>query len=252
MRMRVSVKLVLFALVVAFSFALVPAVGAQPGQFVKGVLQPLADGFPKRAVTLVVIDDPGSRDDLYAKSLQAALKDASPVPINVVDEPSAVGGTWYTVKDVPTRDGGKEGYYLLCFTSFGVVTDLFIDPGTKEIGANLDQAKAVATTDLMPYVWVQRKNAPWGKSFTDLVKYGKANPGKLRYISYEVGSGHDLTAEIFMQQLGMKVQKIPQGTLQEACSTVGAGEGDFTVTDLATAMANINAGKRRSHHGTGR
>jgi tripartite-type tricarboxylate transporter receptor subunit TctC len=243
MKKRGACKAVLLGLFAVFCFALVPVAGAQPGQFVKGKLLPLADGFPKRAINIIVIDDPGSRDDLYAKVFQQALKDASPVNILVTDEPSAVGGTWYTVQDVAKRDGGSEGYYPMIISSFGVVTDLMVDPGTKEIGAKLDQLKMVINTEIMPYVWVQRKNAPWGKSFADLMKYAKANPGKLRYISYETGSGHDIAAEWVMYTLGVKVQKIPQGTLQEACSTVGAGEGDFTVTDLATAITNMNAGR---------
>jgi len=36
----------------AFTWALASAASAQPGEFVKGVLQPLADGFPKRTETI--------------------------------------------------------------------------------------------------------------------------------------------------------------------------------------------------------
>jgi hypothetical protein len=37
---------------IALALALVSAASAQPGEFVKGVLQPLADGFPKRTETI--------------------------------------------------------------------------------------------------------------------------------------------------------------------------------------------------------
>jgi tripartite-type tricarboxylate transporter receptor subunit TctC len=94
MNERISMKLVLFGLVLAFCLSLTPTVSAQPGEFVKGVLQPLADGFPKRTINLIVVDDPGTRDDLYAKSLQAASKGISPVNITVSCEPSASGGNW--------------------------------------------------------------------------------------------------------------------------------------------------------------
>ena len=31
-----------------------------------GVLQPLPDGFPNRAITIVNVDDPGTRDGIYS------------------------------------------------------------------------------------------------------------------------------------------------------------------------------------------
>ena len=244
MKTRVSMKLVLLGLLVAFSFAVVPVAGAQPGEFVKGVLQPLADGFPKRAINIIVVDDPGSRDDLYAKSLQAALKGVSPVNVTVSDEPAAVGGTWYTVQEVAKREGGSEGYYPIVVDSFGVPTDLHVEPGTKTIGAKLDQLNMVISTELFPFIWYQKKNAPWGPTFAGMVKYGKANPGKLRYISKEVGTGPDITAEWVMYAVGgLKVEKIPQGTSQEVASTVGSGQGDFAVTNLTTVLPNWQAGR---------
>jgi tripartite-type tricarboxylate transporter receptor subunit TctC len=96
----------------------------------------------------------------------------------------------------------------------------------------------IITTDIMPFVMIQRKNAPWGLTLAGMVEYGKANPGKLRYISIGVGSSIDITGEWLMQTFGVKVQKIPVGTHQECASTIGAGEGDFGVTTLDVAITN--------------
>ena len=68
MKTRVSGKVVWLSLVAAFTLALASGASAQPGEFVKGVLQPLADGFPNKAITLIVVDDPGSRDGIYART----------------------------------------------------------------------------------------------------------------------------------------------------------------------------------------
>jgi tripartite-type tricarboxylate transporter receptor subunit TctC len=243
MRTRVTRKLVFFGLSVALTLALVSTTLAQPGEFVKGVLQPLADGFPKRNINIVVVDDPGTPNDLYAKSFQAALKDISPVPILISNEPSAVGGTFYTIQDVARREGGADGYYPIVYSSFGNTTDLLVEPGTREIGAKLEQVSMVISTDILPYILIQRKNAPWGPTFAGMVKYGKENPGKLRYVSYEVGSANDITCEYTLHTLGLKVKKYPQGTRQECASTVGAGEGDFTMVGLAEAIPNSQAGR---------
>ena len=59
MKVCVSKKLVWLGLAVLFTLTLASGANAQPGEFVKGVLQPLADEFPKRPITIVVVDDPG-------------------------------------------------------------------------------------------------------------------------------------------------------------------------------------------------
>jgi tripartite-type tricarboxylate transporter receptor subunit TctC len=189
-----------------------------------------------------VVDDPGTADDLYAKTLQANLKGVSPVDIKVVCEPSAVGGTWYTVQDIPRRAGGRDGYYVVIAPAFGIATDLLCEPGTKKIQASLDQISMIISTEITPYVFLQRKNTPWGRTMADMVKYAKANPGKVKYISHEVGSGMDIAAMYVIHATGIDVKKIPQGSQQECASTVGAGQGDFTCTGLNVGFANYQAG----------
>ena len=244
MKRRVTKKLVLLGLAVVLTFTLASVAAAQPGEFVKGVLQPLADGFPKRPITLIVCDDPGSKDDLYAKAFQTALKDISPVRINTSNEPANEGGTWFTLKDIGGREGGNEGYYPIAIVGFfGVVTDIYTDPSAREVGANVDQLKMTIATETWPDVMIQRKNAPWGPTFAGLIKYMKENPNKARYISWGVGGGKDIACTYFVKTLGGSFTKIPQGTAQEAASTVGAGEGDYNNAPVDVAFAHWKAGR---------
>jgi tripartite-type tricarboxylate transporter receptor subunit TctC len=232
MKDRVSRKLVLLFLALAFTLAGASTASAQPGEFVKGVLQPLADGFPKRAISIVVVDDPGTRDDLYAKSLQQALASISPVPIVVSDEPAAFGGTFDKLKELRTREGGLEGYYPVVTDVWGAGTDPLTEPIKKELGMDIGDLRMVTITESITQFLMQRKNPPWGPTFLGMVKYAKENPGKVRYISKEVGSGIDISCSTIQSMAGIldKVKKIPQGTMQEVAATVAAGMGDFCQT----------------------
>ena len=243
MKDRVLRKLLFLGLVAMFFLTLVGAASAQPGEFVKGVLQPLADGFPKEAIKLVVVDDPGSKDDLYAKSLQAAARDMSPVSIMVNCEPSAEGGTWFTIKDVTRRHGGTDGYYpVTAGGCFGFVTDLLVDPQAEAIGAKLEWLNMIIATDIWPYTTIQRKNAPWGPTWAGLVKYGKENPGKLKLIA-RIGGGQHICTELFLKKVGVEVKVIPGGTFQDCASAVGAGAADFHMCPMDTAQANERTGR---------
>jgi tripartite-type tricarboxylate transporter receptor subunit TctC len=243
MKKRLSTKLALLGIAVAFTLSVASAAGAQPGEWVNGVLQPLADGFPSQPITLINIDDPGTRDGIYARTLQKILKDMSPVEILVSDEPAATLGTFYTLRDTLRRKGGPAGHYPAITTTFANVTDLLIDPITKETGMDASTMKVVIVTEYVPYVLLQRKNAPWGPTFKDLVAYAKANPGKLRYISRDVGSGGDIACEYMMSQIRMKVNKIPQPGWTAVVATIGSGDGDFGMTTTETALIGWESGR---------
>jgi tripartite-type tricarboxylate transporter receptor subunit TctC len=238
-----SKKLVLLFLAVVFTLTLASAASAQPGEFVKGVLQPLADGFPKHAITIIVVDDPGTVDGIYARSLQASCKGISPVPILVSDEPVAQGGTFDKIKDLRTREGNNDGYYPVVGSVFGPVTDLHTDPIAERLKMSPDDLNYIICTDMITRCFIQRKNAPWGKTFDSMVKYGKENPGKLRYIADGVGTGNDLCAHGIMKEVGITVKKIPMDSFEQVAATVGAGEGDFGLVWSQIALTHWQAGK---------
>ena len=84
MKSGASRNVMLLGLAMALNLALVSSASAQSGEFVKGVLQPLKDGFPNRPITLINADEAGSNDGIYGRVLQAALKGISPVDIIVL------------------------------------------------------------------------------------------------------------------------------------------------------------------------
>jgi len=53
MKKCLTVKLALLCFSVVFILALISTASGQPGEWVNGVLQPLEDGFPDRAITIV-------------------------------------------------------------------------------------------------------------------------------------------------------------------------------------------------------
>jgi tripartite-type tricarboxylate transporter receptor subunit TctC len=230
-----AAALALFATGVALSVS-GPALAAEK-------LKPLADGFPNRPLTLVIADDPGSREGVYAVNMQAALKEVSPVDIVVSNEPGPTFGTWFTIGDVETREGGKEGYYLVGMTIPGMTADLVVEPITKETGLTVEDMNPVIVTETIPYVGVQRKNAPWGATFADMVKYAKENPGKITYISNQVGSGNDIAMEWVAQQLGIKFNKIPAESTEAQAAAMGAGEGDWALTQAPAALQLVQSDK---------
>ena len=211
--------------------------------FENGKLLPLADGFPDRPITLVNVDDPGTRDGIYARSLQEALRDISPVEVLVSDEPAPSFGTFYAVQDIQDREGGNDGYYPIILTIPGSSADILVEPITEETGLTLDDLNLVVGTERIPYVLIQKKDAPWGKTFASLVEHIKANPGEVKYISHQVGTGNDLAMSWIIAQLGLEVNKVPAPSDPQVGAIVGAGEGDFSLAQADIALNAWQSGK---------
>lgn len=77
----------------------------------------------------------------------------------------------------------------------------------------------------------------------DLIKYAKANPAKLNYASGGNGSAGHLAGEMFKARAGIFALHIPYNGGNPAQLALLSGQVDFNFDNLATAAANIKAGK---------
>ncbi|MES2399723.1 MAG: tripartite tricarboxylate transporter substrate binding protein [Pseudomonadota bacterium] len=83
-------------------------------------------------------------------------------------------------------------------------------------------------------------------SVADLIKFAKANPGKLNYGSGGNGSAGHLAGEMFKAQAGIFAVHIPYNGGNPAQLALLSGQVDFNFDNLATASANIKAGKLKA------
>ena len=83
-------------------------------------------------------------------------------------------------------------------------------------------------------------------TLADLIKYAKANPAKLNYASGGNGSAGHLAGEMFKAQAGIFAVHIPYNGGNPAQLALLGGQVDFNFDNLATASANIKAGKLKA------
>jgi len=245
MKARGLMKVVLLSLVVALTLGGTSAALAQPGEFVKGVLQPLADGFPNKPITIIVVDEPGSRDGIYARTMQEACRGISPVDILVSDEEVAQGGSFYKMTDLEKRPGGNQGYFPFIFDLWGSSLDPLMEPVKEETGKDIDDLQAIISTEAIPYFVMQNKNVPWGPTWADFLKYANANPGKVKYGSSGPGSGTDIACSYILSKAGVldKLKKITSKNTAEASKNIAAGAGDIGCTDTQRMIPHHEAGR---------
>lgn len=81
------------------------------------------------------------------------------------------------------------------------------------------------------------------KSVKDLIAYCKANPDKLNYASGGNGSAGHMAGELLKFKAGIKMVHVPYAGAAAAQLSVLSGQTDLIFDNLASASANIAAGK---------
>jgi tripartite-type tricarboxylate transporter receptor subunit TctC len=213
--------------------------------FVDGKLQPLKDGFPKSPLSIVVIDEAGSDDGIYARQVQDAASAISPVDIKVLDRPEfgSTYGAWEGLDWIKDQRGGDEGYMVAVVTLPGSTIDLLATPVAADLGVTMESLNTVMLTESVPYVIVTRADAPWGDSFEDMLAYAKDHPGEVKYISRGPGAGPDLAMNNYANIAGVEFNTSVGGSHAEINTAIGAGAGDIAVTLPGAASPFIQDGK---------
>jgi tripartite-type tricarboxylate transporter receptor subunit TctC len=83
-------------------------------------------------------------------------------------------------------------------------------------------------------------------SVSDLVRYAKAHPGQLNYGSGGNGSAGHLAGEMFKAQAGVFMVHIPYAGGNPAQLALLSGQVDLNFDNMASASANIKAGKLKA------
>jgi tripartite-type tricarboxylate transporter receptor subunit TctC len=83
-------------------------------------------------------------------------------------------------------------------------------------------------------------------TLADLIAYARANPGRLNYGSGGNGSAGHLAGEMFKRDARIFAVHIPYNGGNPAQLALLSGQVDFNIDNLATAAANIKAGKLKA------
>ena len=195
-----------------------------------------------KPIRLIVPYAPGGPLDVTARALAEQVKDSLGTVI-VENKPGAGGniGSDYVAKATP--DGSVIG--LAAVATHAINPWLFSK-------MPYDAAKDFAPITQMvrvPNVLVMNADTAARlkiNTLADLIAYAKKNPGKLNYGSGGNGSAGHLAGEMFKQGAGVFAVHIPYNGANPAQLALVSGQVDFNIDNLASAAANIKAGKLKA------
>jgi len=195
--------------------------------------------FPDHALTVIVPTPPGGPIDRVARTLARGMEQVLGQPVVVDNRLGAAGKIGVQAALRAPRDG----YTLLAVSPSITSVNPLVD---KAVGYDpLKDFEALGVAAVNAGVVAVRADLPVA-SLAELVKYAKANPNKLTYASFGVGTSLHLQTEELLQALGISARHIPYKGEAQALNALVAGEVDLMAYVTATAVPFVENGRLRA------
>ncbi|MDQ6629413.1 MAG: tripartite tricarboxylate transporter substrate binding protein, partial [Pseudomonadota bacterium] len=195
-----------------------------------------------RPIRLIVPYPPGGPLDIVARALADAVKDSLGA-VFVDNRPGAGGnlGADVAARAVPDGNTLVMGAVATHAINRWLYARLPYDP-IRDFTPITGVARVANVLVMSPEVAARMGIA----GVADLVAYAKRNPGKLNYGSGGNGSAGHLAGEMFKQQAGVFMVHIPYAGGSPAQLALLSGQVDLSFDNLASASANIKAGRLKA------
>ena len=201
----------------------------------------LAMGQPK-AMRLIVPYAAGGPIDATARLMAERVKDTLG-PIIIENRPGGGGNIGADAIAKAAPDGFTIGIAAVATHAINPWLYSKMPYNAQTDFAPITQMLRVPNVLVMNAEIAHRLNI---NSLADLIRYAKANPAKLNYASGGNGSAGHLAGEMFKAQAGIFAVHIPYNGGNPAQLALLSGQVDFNFDNLATASANIKAGKLKA------
>jgi tripartite-type tricarboxylate transporter receptor subunit TctC len=199
----------------------------------------LAQGYPSRALRMIVPFAPGGASDFVGRILQPRMSELLGQQVVVENRGGAAGniGVEAGARSAP------DGYTFV----LGNIGSIAINPA---VFANLSVTPTrdlIAVTQVVdvPSVLVAHPSfAP--NSIKEVIDYARAHPGKLNYASPGSGSQNRLEMEVLRKLAGLDMVHVPYKGAAPAVNDLVGGQVQMGIFDVPVLLGHIRSGKLKA------
>jgi tripartite-type tricarboxylate transporter receptor subunit TctC len=180
---------------------------------------------------------PGGGMDTISRALAQKLGEHLGQTVVVDNRPGAGGN----IAMETAAAAAPDGHTVLIISATSVIYPVLYK-------ARFDVLKdfvPVSQISAQGYVAVVHPAVP-ARNIGELVRYLKANPGKINYASSGIGSPIHLTGELFTALSGTRMTHVPYKGLGPAYADMLAGQIDMSFPAIVSSLPHIRAGKLRA------
>ena len=187
-----------------------------------------------KTTSIVVPQAPGGAVDISARAIAEFLTTSRGTPTLVVNKPGASGELAANFVAMAPSDGST----LL----MGNSSTMVVSPQVRTTRYDpVRDFKALGGIIVLDTILVANKSLGF-RNLDDLVRYARANTGKLSYASNGVGGAFHLAMEYFQTLTGTKLLHVPFNGASQAELAVVSNQVDLMVANTGPAMSHIRNG----------
>jgi len=197
-----------------------------------------AQSFPSRPVKIVVPSSPGGATDAFSRALAPRLSEIWGQPVLVENRPGAnqILGADHVSKAAP------DGHTLLVSDASSFVINPHLYKKLPYDGVN----GFTPITVLVRFPWVIAVHASVpANTFQEFVAYAKANPGKLSYGSFGLGSSAHISVDYLKNLLGIDIVHVPYKGAGPAVTDLLSGQIQMMMVTPLLVEPHARAGRLR-------
>jgi len=196
-----------------------------------------AQSYPAKPIRLFVGFPPGGGSDALARLLGNALPAKLSQQVLVDNKPGAntIVATEYV------KSQGADGYTLLF-----VSASFSINPSLYKLSYDIEKDfSPVALVAIVPLLLITHPSTPV-KTVGDLIAMAKAQPGKLNYASFGIGSAAHLAGEMMLSMTGTDMVHVPYKGSAPAVADVMGGRVTMMLPGIGSAINLAREGKLKA------
>jgi tripartite-type tricarboxylate transporter receptor subunit TctC len=192
--------------------------------------------WPSRPIRILVGFPPGGGADAMARLVAGKLPERLGQPVVVENKTGATG----TISSDLVAKSAPDGYTLqLAHINSNAIGPLLVAKGRFD---PVNDFTPIALIGITPQMLCHHPKHKF-RDVPDLVRYARANPGKLSFASSGVGSIQHIAGEAFKLQAGVDLLHVPFKGTGEALAALISGDVDMTFSSTGSAVPQVNAGK---------
>ncbi|MEM5433323.1 conserved exported hypothetical protein [Cupriavidus taiwanensis] len=192
--------------------------------------------WPTKPVRLMVGFPPGGGADAIARLVGRKLEVELGQPFVIDNKNGATG----TICSAEVARSAPDGYTLqAAHVSSNAIAPMLLAKGRFD---PIKDFTPIGLIGITPHVLAVNSKSHL-QSLDQLIKYAKANPGKLTFMSAGVGSSPQLAGEEFKRKAGIDMLHVPFKGTGEALNALLANEVDMTFSSTGSVMQHVKTGR---------
>jgi tripartite-type tricarboxylate transporter receptor subunit TctC len=193
--------------------------------------------YPNKPIRLIVPSAPGGLPDINARLIASELSKQMVQQVVVDNRPGAGGLLGYEMMAKAAPDGYNLGYATFALaTNPSLVAKLPFD-ATRDFQMVIHQVSS-------PNVLATNLSLPV-KSPRELIKYARANPGKLSFGSPGNGTSMHLSMELLKNMTGTQLLHVPYKGIQQAITDTIGGQLQVVCDNMGSILSHVKSGSLR-------